>query len=53
MRKKDELAVDIILECAKEEFMEKGFEGASMRLRRFPPIGNIGKCTRTWAKKWT
>ena len=31
MRKKDELAVDIILECAKEEFMEKGFEGASMR----------------------
>lgn len=31
MWKKDELAVDIILECAKEEFMEKGFEGASMR----------------------
>ena len=31
MRKKDELAVDIILECAKKEFMEKGFEGASMR----------------------
>lgn len=31
MRKKDELAVDIILECAKEEFIEKGFEGASMR----------------------
>ena len=31
MRKKDELAVDIILECTKEEFMEKGFEGASMR----------------------
>ena len=31
MRKKDELAVDIILECAKEEFMEKGYEGASMR----------------------
>ena len=31
MRKKDELAVAIILECAKEEFMEKGFEGASMR----------------------
>ena len=31
MRKKDELAVDIILECAKKEFMEKGCEGASMR----------------------
>ena len=31
MKKKDELAVDKILECAKEEFMEKGFEGASMR----------------------
>lgn len=31
MRKKDDLAVDKILECAKEEFMEKGFEGASMR----------------------
>lgn len=32
MRTKNELAVDKILECAKEEFMEKGFEGASMRL---------------------
>ena len=31
MRKKNELAVDKLLECAKEEFMEKGFEGASMR----------------------
>lgn len=31
MRKKNELAVDEILECAKEEFLEKGFEGASMR----------------------
>ncbi len=31
MRKKDDLAVDKILECAKDEFMEKGFEGASMR----------------------
>lgn len=31
MRTKNELAVDKILECAKEEFMEKGFEGASMR----------------------
>ncbi|MDE7083125.1 MAG: TetR/AcrR family transcriptional regulator [Clostridia bacterium] len=31
MRRKNELAVDRILECAKEEFMEKGFEGASMR----------------------
>lgn len=31
MKKKNELAVDRILECAKEEFMEKGFEGASMR----------------------
>ena len=31
MRTKNELAVDKILECAREEFMEKGFEGASMR----------------------
>lgn len=31
MRKKDELAIDKILECAKKEFLEKGFEGASMR----------------------
>lgn len=31
MRTKNELAIDKILECAKEEFMEKGFEGASMR----------------------
>ena len=31
MRKKDELAIDKILECAKKEFIEKGFEGASMR----------------------
>lgn len=31
MRKKDELAIDRIMECAKEEFLEKGFEGASMR----------------------
>lgn len=31
MRRKNELAVDKILECAKEEFLEKGFEGASMR----------------------
>lgn len=31
MRKKDELAIDKILECAKKEFTEKGFEGASMR----------------------
>ncbi|MDE7078533.1 MAG: TetR/AcrR family transcriptional regulator [Clostridia bacterium] len=31
MRRKNELAVDNILECAKAEFMEKGFEGASMR----------------------
>lgn len=31
MRKKDNLAVDKILECAKEEFMEKGFIEASMR----------------------
>lgn len=31
MRKKDDLAVDKILECAKEEFMEKGFIEASMR----------------------
>lgn len=31
MKRKNEIAVDKILECAKEEFMEKGFEGASMR----------------------
>ena len=31
MRRKNEIAVDKILDCAKEEFMEKGFEGASMR----------------------
>lgn len=31
MRRKNELAVDEILKFAKEEFMEKGFEGASMR----------------------
>lgn len=31
MKKKNELAVDKILECAKDEFTEKGFEGASMR----------------------
>ena len=31
MKKKDEIAVEKILECAKEEFMQKGFEGASMR----------------------
>jgi len=31
MRRKDELAIDKILECAKKEFAEKGFEGASMR----------------------
>lgn len=31
MRRKNELAVDEILRCAKEEFLEKGFEGASMR----------------------
>lgn len=31
MRKKDELAIDKIIECAKKEFLEKGFESASMR----------------------
>ena len=31
MRRKNELAIDNILECAQEEFMEKGFEGASIR----------------------
>lgn len=31
MRTKNELAVDRILDCAKEEFFEKGFDGASMR----------------------
>ena len=32
MRKKDELAIDKITECAKKEFLEKGFENASMRV---------------------
>lgn len=27
MRKKDDLAIDKIMECAKTEFLEKGFEG--------------------------
>lgn len=31
MRRKDELAIERITECAKQEFLEKGFEGASMR----------------------
>lgn len=31
MRKKDDGALEKILECAKEEFMEKGFTDASMR----------------------
>lgn len=31
MRKKDGLALDKILECAKDEFMERGFSEASMR----------------------
>ena len=31
MRRKDEFAIDKIIECAKREFAEKGFEGASMR----------------------
>lgn len=31
MRKKDELAIEKIMETAKSEFLEKGFEGASMR----------------------
>lgn len=31
MRKKDALAIEKIIECAKTEFLEKGFEGASMR----------------------
>lgn len=31
MRKKDELAIDKIIECAKKEFLENGFENASMR----------------------
>lgn len=31
MRTKNELAIDRILECAKSEFMEKGYECASMR----------------------
>ncbi|MDE6373680.1 MAG: TetR/AcrR family transcriptional regulator, partial [Clostridia bacterium] len=30
-RRKDGLAIDKILECAKEEFMQKGFAEASMR----------------------
>lgn len=31
MKRKNEIAVDKILECALSEFMEKGFEGASVR----------------------
>lgn len=31
MRKKDELAIDKIIECAKKEFFDKGFEESSMR----------------------
>lgn len=31
MRKKDDTAAQKILECAREEFMEKGFSDASMR----------------------
>ena len=31
LRRKDDLAIDKILDCAKEEFLEKGYEGASMR----------------------
>lgn len=31
MRKKDALAIDKILECSMKEFMDKGFEKASMR----------------------
>lgn len=31
MKHRDDLAVDKILECAKQEFMEKGFADASMR----------------------
>ena len=31
MRRKDELAIDKIMECAKREFLEMGFEDASMR----------------------
>ena len=31
MRKKDGLAIDKIIECAKTEFLENGFDGASMR----------------------
>lgn len=31
MKRKNELAIDKILECAQAEFMEKGFENASMR----------------------
>lgn len=31
MRKKDDFALDKILECARDEFMEKGFNDASMR----------------------
>lgn len=31
MRKKDDLAIEKIIGCAKTEFLEKGFEGASMR----------------------
>lgn len=32
LRKKNELAIDRILQCAKDEFMEKGYEGASIRV---------------------
>lgn len=32
MRKKDDLAIDRIISCAKAEFLKKGFEGASMRV---------------------
>lgn len=31
MRKKDDFALDKILECARDEFLEKGFTDASMR----------------------
>ena len=34
MKFKDEEAVGQILECAKEEFMQKGFADASMRTLR-------------------
>ena len=32
MRKKDDLAIDRIISCAKAEFLKKGFEDASMRV---------------------